>query len=617
MTTVASRARDYVALMDCSAGDGWMDEVRSQTSVWLRQRQIDIDLTTWGDHSQGTARLKVRPMDQVNTHSLFVELVEDKGKDGTYTTELLAHDEPGTRDWVRLSVHHDGGKFVDVPRLAKYLMQVLPLGDRTLKFTDHPQRFGEGEIPHLISLLEDAGRHGLVFVAGTGDEVDLQEPFAKKLAIWTKQVYGLAQVILLDRAATAAFATTVPAAYSVPPWTIRTYTTAVDFGDRYDWRRHRILGTPRLGSRSDHSITRLLGEVARQHATTRPTTHAVQRVLRRLDRLENARLTEALKETQPLSTRPANVGAGSAIEQPVLASERLVIPPAEPRVTVSPDLDQLLEAQRQIEIVRASLGVTEVSESELAPFASASARLEQATTALAAISRRVETLQGALEEAQDERESLKEDLELAEIEIAVTRLDVDDRDGRIRWLLSRLKGEGDYEAEYLTTPDEFVEARPANFAELLDRVAGLNSVHFTGKMDDTIRLESLDRNGLALQVAWDCILAMTDYVRARQDGWDGSLKQYLQDTPAGYRNVPPGKFAESETGITMRLFGGQRIFPVPKDVDPSGRVEMKAHFKLARIGMASPRMYILDGHPLQSCVYIGYIGTHLTNTHTN
>lgn len=43
---------------------------------------------------------------------------------------------------------------------------------------------------------------------------------------------------------------------------------------------------------------------------------------------------------------------------------------------------------------------------------------------------------------------------------------------------------------------------------------------------------------------------------------------------------------------------------------------MKAHFKLARIGMVSPRMYVFDGHPADPRVFIGYIGPHLTNTQT-
>jgi hypothetical protein len=67
----------------------------------------------------------------------------------------------------------------------------------------------------------------------------------------------------------------------------------------------------------------------------------------------------------------------------------------------------------------------------------------------------------------------------------------------------------------------------------------------------------------------------------------------------------------------MKGFGDERQLPVPTSVDPSGTATMKAHFKLGRIGMVSPRMYVLDRFSEDGCVYVGYIGAHLTNTQTN
>jgi len=69
--------------------------------------------------------------------------------------------------------------------------------------------------------------------------------------------------------------------------------------------------------------------------------------------------------------------------------------------------------------------------------------------------------------------------------------------------------------------------------------------------------------------------------------------------------------------MTMKAHGSERVFPVPKYLDPSGKVAMQAHFKLASIGMTSPRMYIYDGHPDIPEVFIGYIGPHLTNMQSN
>lgn len=56
---------------------------------------------------------------------------------------------------------------------------------------------------------------------------------------------------------------------------------------------------------------------------------------------------------------------------------------------------------------------------------------------------------------------------------------------------------------------------------------------------------------------------------------------------------------------------------MPAEDDPSGRRAMEAHFKLGKVGMASPRMHILDCWSMHKRVYVGYIGYHLRNTHTN
>lgn len=67
----------------------------------------------------------------------------------------------------------------------------------------------------------------------------------------------------------------------------------------------------------------------------------------------------------------------------------------------------------------------------------------------------------------------------------------------------------------------------------------------------------------------------------------------------------------------MATWGDQREFPVPPEVNPAGRAVMEAHFKLGRVGMASPRMHILDCWGTHKRVYVGYIGLHLRNTQTN
>ncbi|MFD9890538.1 hypothetical protein ACFWY9_14435 [Amycolatopsis sp. NPDC059027] len=140
----------------------------------------------------------------------------------------------------------------------------------------------------------------------------------------------------------------------------------------------------------------------------------------------------------------------------------------------------------------------------------------------------------------------------------------------------------------------------------------------TGDPAEVAKLNQIDTNNAALRTAWESVLCLKDYVTARKSGdWNGGLDQYLTNPPSGYRAIGKKKWGRSETRATMNAYGEDRVFPVPEDVDPSGRIAMTSHFKLARIGMRSPRMYVYDGHPSTPCVYIGYIGVHLTNTQTN
>ena len=593
--SVADRSRDFVALMRCEAGDHWFPEAVAQLQSWLREKKFDVNLDVAGDQATRTASLTVRPLSGKG-RDLRVRLVEPT-RAGTWTTDLVLHDEPGSEDWISLTVRNSRGEFVSVPRLAPYLMQVLPLGDGAIEFSDSPQVFGAADIDRLIDLLTDSTRHGLVFVAGTDNKIPF-DAFRRKVKEWTKEVYGLAQVVVLDPAATRALAEHVGAHFTTPAWTIRTYQPGVDFENRLDSRRHRILGTNRLATQSDKATRILLGEIARQQASTRPADPALQRVLRRFERSENQRLVEDL-------SRPA---------EPVTPIVELPPPtPPEPSHLVVEPPGILAEGEAQLALVRRVLGIDAITEEAL--IRAVSPRVDK--TAVEALDERVNTLQSRKEELEDERTELHAVLEDAQLELEVVNLDLDNRDGKIAWLQARLKERGDYEAAYLSVPDEYSISRPGSFGELLDRIDAMETISFTGDQSVVLKLGVSDTNDSALRTAWDAVLDMGDYARARAEGnWGHGLDLYLKCPPDGYRATTAGKFGQTETAATMKAHGAERVFPVPPEVHPSKRIEMKAHFKLARIGMVSPRMYIHDGHPNDPRLYIGYIGPHLTNTQT-
>lgn len=596
---VSDRSRDYVAFMRCDAGDKWMSEATSQVASWLGNlKRIDVDLDRRGDYTFDRTTLKVRPLAQGDGQDFHLELREDGGDAGTWSTGLLIHDEPGGRGWISIQVRNSVGLYVKVPNLARYLMQVLPLGDGEIHFTDGPQLFHSDDVGHLVEVLADQQRHGLVFVAATSPDDSMLTPFTEKVDQWARDVYGLAQVVILDPAATEEFAGRAGPQFAAPAWTIRTYQPGVDFGSDQDWRRHRILGTHSLATRSDASIASLLGDIARQQAATRPPSAALLRSQRRLARIETKALVDAaLPEASPLDATPA-----PQLDQ----VDRLTL-------SLKPPSD----ADGRLEMVARVLGLEEVTEERLLEIARRARQRHDEAVAAHGLRARLEALQSDLERLQDEHQELEAALSDAQYEAECAHLDDDGRESRIQWLESRLKDMGDYEARYLEIPPEYLTSRPANFDDVLQRIERLEGVSFTGDATEVERLNQIDTNDAALRTAWDAVLALEDYVRARREGaCQQGIRHYLSHTPAGYRPFPPGKFGETETGVTMRSFGSERVFPIPQEVDPTGQVTMKAHFKLARIGMASPRMYVYDAHPRLPHVYIGYLGVHLTNTHT-
>ena len=73
---------------------------------------------------------------------------------------------------------------------------------------------------------------------------------------------------------------------------------------------------------------------------------------------------------------------------------------------------------------------------------------------------------------------------------------------------------------------------------------------------------------------------------------------------------------ESETVRTKPKWRQERVFRVPLEVDPDGRVFMGAHITIGASanGRINPRLYFLDAVLKTGRIYVGYIGRHLTNT---
>lgn len=563
------REDPYRTFLTFGVHEDSLARVLDQAGAWLRGKGWDAGLGADGFQQDEGRELFTLHHHASGSHEFRMRLVESNSDTGTWRTELTVHVPRRGDGWFVVDVSSDRGRFVAVPKLARYLIQTLDARDGAdFPLSDAPSIVRADGVEEFAAVVSDQGRNGLIFAAGTDDRMPF-DPFVDQVRRWTREVRGQAEVFVLDPAATREFAEVVGPRYGTYPWTLRTYRPGVDPAVEEEARSHRYLTTERLARSGDGQIARLLGRIARDHAASRELPTSATKVARTLARVENTLVFQAV--SQPAEAAPA------------------------------PDVE----------------AVEPIASNDETPRTREDSVLQ---VALARLQVQLASKQEQIELLQDTNQALTRQLEEAQLESAVSEEEGSNLADEVRWLRSRLRKEQDHEGAYCLLPDDQVTAFPPSYSDLLGRLPEIEplGVIFTGDDDDCQELDAVDQLGKTTRTAWEALLVLADYVRARTSGdWSQGVTGYIEHTPDGYRTLPKRKHGAGETGATMNRYAHERRFPVPAGVDPSGRAVMTAHFKLGQIGMASPRMYYLDDWTRSGKVYVGYIGRHLTNTHTN
>ncbi|MFF3589043.1 hypothetical protein ACFYYI_18050 [Streptomyces sp. NPDC002387] len=186
----------------------------------------------------------------------------------------------------------------------------------------------------------------------------------------------------------------------------------------------------------------------------------------------------------------------------------------------------------------------------------------------------------------------------------------------IRYLRERLRAVGEFVA--YAPPEGPRINRPETFAELLERLRELPYLSFTGDRKTTRGLDSQSVDNW-LYVAWDGLLALNDFARSSADGSSsGDFLSWCKSEASSAFPFPAAKVAmrESDTVARNGKLRVDRMLPVPKAVDPSGKVFMQAHLKVGGGNTIAPRLHFYDDGPRSGKVYVGYLGPHLRNTLT-
>lgn len=292
----ASR-RDYRAALTFDASGEAFERIVEQLGSWLREKNLDVDARESAHVADPQRHLTLIHHHTAAGRSLRLKLREDT-RQGLWTTELTAylpfqHKGRSSDGWLTLLVSNSGQRSAAVPRLATYLLDVLDVHDGAMPLLSQAQLINTGGVGELLAAVRDDQRHGLLFVAGSNGDLDLSA-WADRVRFWTRDIRGIAQAVVLDPAATTEFNVRVGGSHRVQPWTIRTFLPAADTEWAPDGRRHRILGTQRLGQREDQELRRFLSAIARGHAATRPAPSVVSRVARKLERLADDLVLDAI-----------------------------------------------------------------------------------------------------------------------------------------------------------------------------------------------------------------------------------------------------------------------------------------------------------------------------------
>jgi hypothetical protein len=477
--------------------------------------------------------------------------------------------------------------------------------------SSRPALVTAADVDGLISAICDPGRRGTALVAAPIPDIPAPRMIGHVERL-TRECVGLAGIYVLDTGAAAKLEESFAPSHSVPLGAVRTFLPEVDPASAVDARRHRVLLARTIAEQPPGKLAHLLGRANRSRALNLPLPSHVAQVDRLLSREEPATVLRAIQETppDPFARRPGDGAAG-------LAPAGQAATTAVREVAIAGELLTGLVSEFQAGASRADLpgGPDDMT----ARFRELLAEGRGVLRGHREISRRLAVLQDMLEDVEDDRDLVRARLEDEQLDHAETqaellkaKLELD----RLRGILSRA-GRVDQ-----TRAATAAAQSPGSFAELLERLDEhvLSYVIFTGDPKNALELDDFDPLGTWAAKSWDVLRVLDGYAAARRRGeFSKGVHAYLGHTPPGRPGYPPGAHSTQESEPVERSpkLRKLRVFPVPTGLHPDGAIFMVAHFKIARKGLVSPRIYYHDGASQTGKIYVGYIGKHLPNTHTN
>jgi len=494
-------------------------------------------------------------------------------------------------------------------------------------------REGEG-VRTLIEGMADPHRCSLVIVCAEDGTVD-PTYWQKIMAKLTAQTIGQASVYVLDKTSTKEFNAAVSDGHNISPYSPRTFRPPIDPADPQDGLRHRVLSAQRLMHSTAPYLIRLYGRLCREHANAQN----IGKFLRRLDvvtarELDRATHLESNAVELPIITTVRESATDTS--QVKISRQKTNINKIEIQghiksirqnsITESVEgvrLDDLLNEVNELRSERDRLQCTD---------AQLRVSLQRANSSIKELERTIED--NILEHQEKLREievKHKEELEGQQLEWLLKDDEARSSSDKVRSLTYQL---GEARRLLIENGIDGSSSRAAPECRYVQELGEWEEIEVFGKekfpnllftcdWKKMMYIAERDENNVWLSQMWQSLAMLDDYCEFRrtENGkeFSGGLREYLKGGYGEAWAISADRYRanESDSVKGSKKFSSERIFNVPKEVDPSGKATMCTHIVIQTKGAISPRIYFQDCIQQIGKIVIGYIGKHPRNTLTN
>lgn len=592
----------------------------SQLASWLREKKQKGTLTIadWdgeGEHELGSnAQLVViHDQDRHDGSRRRLYRFRERNDSGLWTVSMSALDTPQARAFQQTLVvdvdvdaqdTDEAIRRVDPPRLIRAILEAHQASDGGTPLTGEPQVMRGAEASIVRAAILDKTRTVSVIVAPL-PWIDGEDDWRAAIRSLTVESVGVAATFVVDEAGCALLSEALPPSHAVQKGVIRTFAPQVDLTSPEDGLRHRKLYPATFMKHL--SRTKVATDLAKRHAYST-----------RLRFIERDLPNDVRRGLDILSRAEASARRARDVERRVIDCRETLTPPG------AVDLIDEAVAPAQVPLTRLKHMV--------ARWLGPDRALTDET--FDELSRLLETKAAEASQWEEEFDKTAEDNSRLESQLRELKSKVDDlsidiadaedrlrsRDHELSILRQRLVEHGQPQLTHVEADSEEDWTEPDDIMSLLDRITPGDETHrafcrveFTGDARVAQEVDVREPGPRYAHAFWDYIHVLYDYAEGRAEGRvPGGVHLYLTSDEISGHKCAPQRHASSESETTLNRWGNERIFPVPREVDPSEEILMAAHFKPTWRDTFAPRMHYYDDTSNTGKIYIGYIGRHLT-----